>query len=146
MAKLGWIEKWTLRFTVVALLFMLLSGLEGMLMRSQQYDINSLHGMETLLNNIRPVGSDISTENLYYAMLTAHPIVGIYGFVYMAIFGAFYFLVPYLVKKPVKHPKLVVANFWLQIIGVMVCWAAGFFGLFNALYTLYWPLPVAFDR
>ncbi|PKN98903.1 MAG: cbb3-type cytochrome c oxidase subunit I [Chloroflexi bacterium HGW-Chloroflexi-4] len=146
MVKLGWIEKWTLRFTVVALLFMLLSGFEGMLMRSQQVDINSLHGMESLLNNIRPAGSDSSTENLYYAMLTAHPIVGIYGFVYMAIFGAFYFLVPYLVKKPVKHPKLVVANFWLQIIGVMTCWAAGFFGLFNALYTLYWPLPVAFDR
>jgi cytochrome c oxidase subunit 1 len=40
----------------------------------------------------------------------------------------------------------VVANFWLQIIGVMTCWAAGFFGLFNAMYTLYWPLPVAFDR
>ena len=28
----------------------------------------------------------------------------------------------------------------------MTCWAAGFFGLFNAMYTLYWPLPVAFDR
>ena len=46
------------------------------------------------------------------------------------------FLVPYLIKKPVKHPKLVVTNFWLQIIGVMTCWASGFFGLFNALYTL----------
>ena len=30
--------------------------------------------------------------------------------------------------------------------GVMICWGSGFFGLFNALYTLYWPLPVSFDR
>lgn len=146
MAKLGWMEKWTLRFAVVALLFLALSGFEGMLMRAQQYDIDSLHGMETLLNTIRPGEVEPTTAELYYAMLTAHPIVGIYGFVYMAIFGAFYFLVPFLIKKPVKHPKLVIANFWLQIIGVMVCWAAGFFGLFNAMYTLYWPLPVAFDR
>lgn len=146
MVKLGWMEKWTLRFTVVALLFLALSGFEGMLMRSQQYDIDSLHGMETLLNTIRPGEVEPTTPELYYAMLTAHPIVGIYGFVYMAIFGAFYFLVPFLIKKPVKHPKLVIVNFWLQIIGVMVCWAAGFFGLFNAMYTLYWPLPVAFDR
>jgi len=146
MAKLGWMEKWTLRFAVVALLFLALSGFEGMLMRSQQYDIDSLHGMETLLNTIRPGEIEPTTAELYYAMLTAHPIVGIYGFVYMAIFGAFYFLVPFLIKKPVKHPKLVIVNFWLQIIGVMVCWAAGFFGLFNAMYTLYWPLPVAFDR
>jgi cytochrome c oxidase subunit 1 len=139
-------EKWTLRFAVVALLFLALSGFEGMLMRTQQYDIDSLHGMETFLNTLRPGDIEPTTPELYYAMLTAHPIVGIYGFVYMAVFGAFYFLVPYLINKPVKHPKLVVTNFWLQIIGVMVCWAAGFFGLFNALYTLYWPLPVAFDR
>ncbi len=146
MIKLGWMEKWTLRFVVVALLFLALSGFEGMLMRTQQYDIDSLHGMEALLNQIRPGDIEPTTPELYYAMLTAHPIVGIYGFVYMSIFGAFYFLVPYLINKPVKHPKLVITNFWLQIIGVMVCWAAGFFGLFNALYTLYWPLPVAFDR
>jgi cytochrome c oxidase subunit 1 len=79
-------------------------------------------------------------------MLTAHPIVGVYGFIYMAVFGAFYFLVPYLLDKPVKHKKLVPLNFWLQIAGVMTCWASGFFGLFNALYTLYWPLPVTYDR
>ena len=146
MTILGNMEKWTLRFAVVALLFLALSGFEGMLMRSQQYDVNSLHGMEALLNQIRPGNAEPSTAELYYAMLTAHPIVGIYGFVYMAVFGAFYFLVPYLINKPVKHPKLVVTNFWLQIVGVMTCWAAGFFGLFNAMYTLYWPLPVAFDR
>jgi len=146
MKQLGSMEKWTLRFAAVALLFLALSGFEGLLMRSQQYDINALHGMETFLNTLRPGEVEPSTAELYYAMLTAHPIVGIYGFVYMSVFGAFYFLVPYLIQKPVRHPRLVVVNFWLQIIGVMVCWASGFFGLFNAMYTLYWPLPVAFDR
>jgi len=145
MIQLGWTEKWTLRFAVVALLFLALSGFEGMLMRTQLYDQDALHGMEAVLNNLRP-GAEPSTAELYYSMLTAHPIVGVYGFIYMAVFGAFYFLVPFLLDKPIRHKKLVVTNFWLQIIGVMICWASGFFGLFNSLYTLYWPLPVTFDR
>ncbi len=146
MTQLGWTEKWTLRFAVVALLFLALSGFEGMLMRTQLYDIDALHGMESALNLIRPGAGDPTTAELFYSMLTAHPIVGVYGFIYMAVFGAFYFLVPYLLDKPVKHRKLVPLNFWLQIAGVMICWGAGFFALFNALYTLYWPLPVTYDR
>jgi cytochrome c oxidase subunit 1 len=146
MKQLGWTEKWTLRFAVLALLFLALSGFEGMLMRTQLYDIDALHGMESALNLIRPGSQDPSTEELYYSMLTAHPIVGVYGFIYMAVFGAFYFLVPFLLDKPIRHKKLVPVNFWLQIVGVMICWGAGFFGTFNALYTLYWPLPVTFDR
>ncbi|MGD8820267.1 MAG: cbb3-type cytochrome c oxidase subunit I [Anaerolineae bacterium] len=146
MMQLGWTEKWTLRFAVLALLFLALSGFEGMLMRTQLYDIDALHGMEAVLNTIRPGVAEPGTEELYYSMLTAHPIVGIYGFVYMAVFGAFYFLVPYLLEKPIKYKKLVPLNFWLQIAGVMICWGAGFFGLFNSLYTLYWPLPVSYDR
>ncbi len=146
MTKLGWTEKWTLRFAVVALLFLALSGFEGMLMRTQLYDPDALHGMEAALNTIRPGSADPNTAELYYSMLTAHPIVGVYGFIYMAVFGAFYFLVPYLLGKPIKHKRLVSVNFWLQIAGVMICWGSGFFGLFNSLYTLYWPLPVTFDR
>ncbi|MFC2030554.1 cbb3-type cytochrome c oxidase subunit I [Chloroflexota bacterium] len=146
MISLGWTEKWTLRFAVVGLLFLALSGFEGMLMRTQLFSFNALEGIEALLNSLRPGIADPSTPEMYYSMLTAHPIVGVYGFIYMAVFGAFYFLVPYLLDKPVKHRKLVPLNFWLQIIGVMICWGAGFFGLFNALYTLYWPLPVAYDR
>ena len=38
MTQLGWTEKWTLRFAVLALLFLALSGFEGMLMRTQLYD------------------------------------------------------------------------------------------------------------
>jgi len=146
MTQLGWQEKWTLRFVVVALLFLALSGFEGMLMRTQQYDAEALRGMESVMNAIRPGASNPSQPELYFSMMTAHPIVGVYGFVYMAIMGAFYFLVPFLLGKEIRHKKLVVTNFFLQPIGVLICWGAGFFGMFNSLYTLYWPLPVAFDR
>jgi cytochrome c oxidase subunit I len=145
MAQLGWQEKWTLRFAVVGLLFLALSGFEGLLMRTQQYDLEALVPMEGVLNSIR-MGAEPTQEELYFSMMSAHPIVGIYGFVYMAIMGAFYFLVPHLVGKEVRYKRLVPLNFALQPIGVMICWAAGFFGMFSALYTLYWPLPVAYDR
>jgi len=146
MAQLGWQEKWTLRFAVVGLLFLALAGFEGLLMRTQQYDLEALVPMEGILNTVR-LGAEPTQEELYFSMMTAHPIVGIYGFVYMAIMGAFYYLVPSILGRDrVRHPKLVRANFFLQPIGVLICWGAGFFGMFSALYTLYWPLPVAFDR
>jgi len=76
MTKLGWTEKWTLRFAVLALLFLALSGFEGMLMRTQLYAPGALHGMEAALNAIRPGVTNPSTAEMYYSMLTAHPIIG----------------------------------------------------------------------
>ncbi len=146
MTRIGWLEKWTLRFAVVGLIFLAMSGFEGMLMRTQLLAPEALHGMEMALNAIRPVAHEPTQAELFYGMLTVHPVVGIYGFVYMPVMGAFYFLVPYLLKKEIRHKKLVPLNFWLQIVGVMICWLSGFFGLFNAMYTLYWPLPVTYDR
>ncbi|HEY83279.1 MAG TPA: cbb3-type cytochrome c oxidase subunit I [Dehalococcoidia bacterium] len=146
MAQLGFLEKWTLRFAVVGLLFLALSGLEGVLMRIDLVNEEALLGLQGALNVIRPLGQGASPAEYFYATLTAHPIVGIYGFAYMAIMGAFYFLVPFLLKKEIRFKKLVPVNFFLQIAGVLICWAAGFFLLFNGLYTLYWPLPVSFDR
>lgn len=146
MAQLGWLEKWTLRYAVVGLLFLALAILEGALMRIQLVDQSALRGMETLLMNVRPVSGEASSADVFYSMLTAHPIVGIYGFAYMCVMGAFYFLVPYLLQKEIRHKRLVPVNFWLQIAGVLIAWGAGFFVLFNGLYTLYWPLPVAYDR
>ncbi len=143
-APLGRQEKWTLRYAVLGLLFLALSGFEGILMRTHLFAPEALRSMEEILNHLRP--GNPSSEELYYAMLTAHPVVGIYGFAYMCVMGAFYFLVPFLLKRPIRHPRLVVVNFWLQAIGVLTCWSAGFFGLFNSLYTLYWPLPVSYDR
>jgi len=146
MIRLGWTEKWTLRFAVVGLLCLAVAGFEGTLMRIDQYNADALRGMEALLNNIRPVAQAPTQAEVFYSMLSAHPIVGIYGFAYMLVMGAFYFLVPFLLQKEIRHKILVPINFWLQIIGVAICWSSGFFLMFNALYTLYWPLPVAYDR
>ena len=146
MIRLGWTEKWTLRFAVVGLLCMAVSGFEGLLMRIELYDSTLLRPMEDVLNNIRPLSQAPTQAEVFYSMLSAHPIVGIYGFAYMLVMGAFYFLVPFLLNKEIRHKRLVPVNFWLQIIGVGLCWCSGFFLMFNALYTLYWPLPVAYDR
>jgi len=146
MTRIGWLEKWTLRYAVVGLLFLAMVGFEGALIRTQLYAPESLKGFESLLMIFRPGSAEASSTEVFYSMLTAHPIVGIYGFAYMCVMGAFYFLVPYLLKTEIRHKKLVSVNFWLQTIGVLVCWGAGFFALFNSLYTLYWPLPVAYDR
>lgn len=146
MAQLGFSEKWTLRFAVVGLLFLALSGLEGLLLRIDLVSPEALAGFNQALDAIRPVGPEIYPTTHFYAALTAHPIVGIYGFAYMCVIGAFYFLVPFLLKKEIRYKKLVPINFFLQISGVLICWVAGFFFLFNSLYTLYWPLPVSFDR
>jgi cytochrome c oxidase subunit 1 len=146
MAQIGWLEKWTLRFAVAGLLFLALAGLEGSLMRIQLVDQDALRGMETLLMNVRLTAGEVSPADVFYSMLTAHPVVGIYGFAYLCVMGAFYFLVPYLLNKEIRHKRLIPVNFWLQIVGVLIAWGAGFFVLFNALYTLYWPLPVSYDR
>ncbi|MGQ9683455.1 MAG: cbb3-type cytochrome c oxidase subunit I [Anaerolineae bacterium] len=146
MARIDWLPKWTLRFAVVGLVFLAMAGFEGLLMRTELLQPGALGGMEAALAQLRPGGGEVSIAETFYSMLTAHPIVGIYGFAYMCVMGAFYFLVPYLLKKDIRHTGLVPVNFWLQIAGVLICWGAGFFGLFNALYTLYWPLPVAYDR
>lgn len=146
MAQIGWMEKWTLRFAVVGLIFLAMSGFEGTLMRTDLVAPQALRGMEAALNAIRPVTHEPTQAELFYGMLTVHPVVGIYGFAYMCVMGAFYFLVPYLLKREIRHRRLVPVNFWLQTGGVMICWLSGFFGMFNALYTLYWPLPVSYDR
>lgn len=146
MERIGWQEKWTLRYAVAGLVFLAISGFEGTLMRTQLAAPEALRGMESMLMNIRPVAHEPSSAELFYGMLTVHPVVGIYGFAYLCVMGAFYFLVPFLLKKEIRHKSLVPVNFALQAIGVLTCWGSGFFGLFNALYTLYWPLPVSYDR
>jgi cytochrome c oxidase subunit 1 len=143
---MGWLEKWTLRFAVMGLVFLAMAGFEGTLMRTDLAVPGALRGMEAALNKIRPVAYEPTPAELFYGMLTVHPVVGIYGFAYMGVMGAFYFLVPFLLKKEIRYKRLVPINFWLQAGGVLTCWLSGFFGLFNSLYTLYWPLPVSYDR
>lgn len=120
--------KWTFRYVLAALGFLLVTIIEGMMLRTQH------------------INPEFVTPEHFYAVMTVHPLLGIYGYSYLAVMGAFYFLIPYLLKVEVYSRKIVMANFWLQTSGVMIIWIAGFTTSFNALYTLYWPLPVWFDR
>lgn len=122
-------QKLTLRFVVIGLVYYAFAVIEGMLMR---------------IYEIQPI-SVIST-NQFFAIMTAHPLVGIFGSTYSIVFGAFLFLVPFLMKKPLWSIKLANWNFWLVTIGTFTFWFSGFLTHYAPLYTLYWPLPVDFTQ
>lgn len=122
-------QKLVLRFVVVSLVFYAFAVIEGMIMRMYQ---------------VQPLSA--VTENQYFAILTAHPLVGIFGSTYSMVFGAFLFLVPFLMKKPLWSFRL--AN-WTNIliaVGTLIFWLAGFVSHYSPLYTLYWPLPADFSQ
>jgi len=96
----------TLRFVVVSLIFLGLGGIEGTMMRGR---IDNL--------DIPLLGLD---PQHFYALLTVHPFVMIYGFAYMAVMGAFYFLVPYVLGRDIYSKKAATASFLLMILGVMI--------------------------
>jgi cytochrome c oxidase subunit 1 len=78
--------------------------------------------------------------------MTVHPIVGIFASTYLVVFGAFTFLVPYLMKKPLYNIKLANATWMLIAVGALMSWLGGFIFHYAPLYTLYWPLPVDFSQ
>ena len=122
-------QKVTLRAVIVGILYYGLSAFEGMMMRA--------HAITPL---------PMLNDSHYFSVMTVHPIVGIFGSTYLVVFGAFTFLVPYLMKKPLYSVKL--ANFtWMIIaVGVLMSWLGGFLFHYSPLYTLYWPLPVDFEQ
>ncbi|WP_187647623.1 cbb3-type cytochrome c oxidase subunit I [Nitrosophilus labii] len=122
-------QKMALRFVVIGLLYYGLASLEGMIMR---------------LYEIKPI--PLIDEKHFFSIMTVHPMVGIFGSSYMIVFGAFLFLVPYLMKKPIYSLKL--ANLSWQTIagGTFIMWLAGFLFSYAPLYTLYWPLPVDYEQ
>jgi cytochrome c oxidase subunit I len=122
-------QKITLRFVVVGLLYYGLVVIEGMIMR---------------MYAVSPI--DAVTTNQYFAILTAHPLVGIFGSTYLIVFGAFLFLVPFLMGKPLWSIKMASWTFWCIAIGTFIFWAAGFVSHYAPLYTLYWPLPADFTQ
>jgi cytochrome c oxidase subunit 1 len=123
-------QKMTLRFVIIGLLYFGLAVLEGMIMR---------------LYLVKPVVSLIPPEQ-YYAILTAHPLVGIFGSTYSIVFGAFLFLVPFLMKKPLWSIKLANWTCGLVAVGTFTFWFSGFLSHYAPLYTLYWPLPADFTQ
>lgn len=122
-------QKLTLRFVVVGLVYYAFALIEGMLMRI--YEVEQI---------------PMISHDQFFAILTAHPLVGIFGSTYSIVFGAFLFLVPFLMKKPLWSYKLALWTFWLTTIGTAVFWLAGFISHYAPLYTLYWPLPADFTQ
>jgi cytochrome c oxidase subunit 1 len=122
-------QKLTLRFVVVGLVYYLFVIIEGMIMRL--YEISPL---------------PFVSEKQFFAILTAHPLVGIFGSTYSIVCGAFLFLVPFLMKKPLWSFRLANWTFLLIAIGTFVFWSAGFVSHYAPLYTLYWPLPADFSQ
>lgn len=126
-ATLNALQKVTLRAVVMGFLFYGLAALEGMIMRAAS--INP---------QIPPVSGSLEH---YFSIMTAHPIVGIFGSTYQLVFAAFMFLIPFLTKKPLYSLKLANAVWLLITIGTLLSWSAAFIWSYAPLYTLYWPLP-----
>ena len=123
------IQKIALRFVVVGLIFYGFAVVEGMIMRV--YEIKPL---------------PFVSQEQFFAILTAHPLVGIFGSTYSLVCGAFLFLVPFLMKKPLWSIKLANLTWILIAVGTMTFWGAGFISHYAPLYTLYWPLPADFNQ
>lgn len=122
-------QKLVLRFVVVGLVYFGFVVIEGMIMRI--YEIKPFV----------PI-----TQPQFFAIMTAHPLVGIFGSTYSIVFGAFLFLVPYLMKKPLWSIKMGNWTFVLVTAGTFIFWFAGFVSHYAPLYTLYWPLPADFSQ
>jgi len=122
-------QKMTLRFVVIGLLYYGFAVIEGMIMR--MYQVTPLSAV---------------SQDQYFAILTAHPLVGIFGSTYSIVFGAFLFLVPFLMKKPLWSIKLANWTCGLVAVGTLVFWVSGFITHYAPLYTLYWPLPADFTQ
>jgi cytochrome c oxidase subunit 1 len=123
------VQKLVLRFVVVGLVYFGFVVIEGMLMR---------------IYEVRQVS--FISEPQFFAIMTAHPLVGIFGSTYSIVFGAFLFLVPFLMKKPLWSIKLGNWTFILVTVGTFTFWFAGFLSHYAPLYTLYWPLPADFAQ
>ena len=117
-------QKIAMRFVVIGLLYYGLAALEGMIMRL--YEIKPLPFID---------------ETHFFSIMTVHPMVGIFGSSYMIVFGAFLFLTPFLMKKPIYSLKMANASWMFIGGGTLIMWLAGFLFSYAPLYTLYWPLP-----
>jgi cytochrome c oxidase subunit 1 len=122
-------QKLLLRFVVVGLVYYGFVIIEGMLMRV--YEIKPFPQI---------------TESQFFAILTAHPLVAIFGSTYSIVCGAFLFVVPFLMKKPLWSIKMGNWTFILITVGTFIFWFAGFVSHYSPLYTLYWPLPADFTQ
>ncbi len=127
--SLNALQKVTLRAVVMSFLFFGLVAIEGLIMRLVK------------TGPVNPLPEMFSHPSHFFSIMTAHPVVGIFGSTYQLVFAAFMFLVPYLTKKPLYSVKLANAVWLLITIGTALAWFAAFWWHYAPLYTLYWPLP-----
>ncbi len=127
--SLNALQKVTLRAVVMSFLFFGLVAIEGVIMRLVK------------TGPANPLPKMFSHPDHFFSIMTAHPIVGIFGSTYQLVFAAFMFLVPYLTKKPLYSVKLANVVWLLITIGTALAWFAAFLWHYSPLYTLYWPLP-----
>jgi cytochrome c oxidase subunit 1 len=128
-ATLTPMQKMILRFVVVGLVYYAFAVIEGMIMRI--YEVTPIPAVKPLQ---------------FFGIMTAHPLVGIFGSSYSIVFGAFLFLVPFLMKKPLWSIPLANWTCALLAAGTFTFWFSGFLTEYAPLYTLYWPLPADFSQ
>ena len=85
------------------------------------YTLSSVQGSFEALRSINTI-----THFTHFTVAHAH--LGLYGFVTMVMFGAFYFIMPRIRGWEWPYPKLIAAHFWLVAIGfalyfVSLTWA-----------------------
>ena len=85
-ASLTPMQKLTLQYVVFGLVYYAFAAIEGMLMR---------------LYEVQPF--DLIAPNQFFAIMTAHPLVGIFGSSYLLVFGAFNFVLPTAEAEPEDH-------------------------------------------
>lgn len=117
-------QKLTLQYVIFGLVYYGFAAIEGMIMR---------------LYEVKPF--ELIEPYQFFAIMTAHPLVGIFGSSYLLVFGAFTFLFPMLLKKPLWSFRAARWTLWLIVVGVFTFWLTGFITHYAPMYTLYWPLP-----
>ena len=122
-------QKLTLRYVIIGLGYYGFAAIEGMILR---------------IYAIEPIPL-IGTKH-YFGILTAHPLVGIFGSTYLLALGAFTFVVPLLMKKPLWSFRFAKWTLGLIAVGTFIFWFTDFIAHYAPLYTLYWPLPADFSQ
>ncbi|MBC3861522.1 cbb3-type cytochrome c oxidase subunit I [Undibacterium jejuense] len=74
------------------------------------YTLSSVHGSMEALRSINTI-----THFTHFTVAHAH--LGLYGFVTMVMFGAFYFIMPRIRGYEWPFPKLIALHFWLVVLG-----------------------------
>lgn len=74
------------------------------------YTLSSVQGSFEALRSINTI-----THFTHFTVAHAH--LGLYGFVTMVMFGAFYFILPRVTGREWPYPKLISLHFWLVVIG-----------------------------